>query len=151
MDGIRINFGNIGSIERVKMVVEKCKERNLKIRIGVNGGFLEKEFLKKYGFVIVEVLVESVMGYIKIFEDLDFYNIVIFLKLFDIYKIVDVYELILKKVDYFFYIGIIEFGSVYKGIIKFFIGVGVFFFKGIGDIVRIFLIGDFVEEVIVGK
>lgn len=97
VDGIRINPGNIGSIERVKMVVEKCKERNLKIRIGVNGGSLEKELLKKYGSATAEALVESAMGHIKILEDLDFHNIVISLKSSDIYKTVDAYELISKK------------------------------------------------------
>ena len=71
IDGIRINPGNIGSIERVKAVVEKCKERDLKIRIGVNGGSLEKELLKKYGSPTPEALVESAMGHIKILEDLD--------------------------------------------------------------------------------
>ncbi len=96
MDGIRINPGNIGSIERVKMVVEKCKERNLKIRIGVNGGSLERTF-KKYGSATAEALVESAMGHIKILEDLDFHNIVISLKSSDIYKTVDAYELISKK------------------------------------------------------
>lgn len=97
VDGIRINPGNIGSIERVKMVVEKCKERNLKIRIGVNGGSLEKELLKKYGSATAEALVESAMGHIKILEDLDFHNIVISLKSSDIYKTVDAYELISKS------------------------------------------------------
>lgn len=97
VDGIRINPGNIGSRERVKMVVEKCKERNLKIRIGVNGGSLEKELLKKHGSATAEALVESAMGHIKILEDLDFHNIVISLKSSDIYKTVDAYELISKK------------------------------------------------------
>ena len=134
VDGIRINPGNIGSIERVKMVVEKCKERNLKIRIGVNGGSLE-----------------SAMGHIKILEDLDFHNIVISLKSSDIYKTVDAYELISKKVDYPLHIGITESGSVHKGTIKSSIGVGALLLKGIGDTVRISLTGDPVEEVIVGK
>ncbi|MDU1716685.1 MAG: flavodoxin/ferredoxin-dependent (E)-4-hydroxy-3-methylbut-2-enyl-diphosphate synthase [Clostridioides difficile] len=128
VDGIRINPGNIGSIERVKMVVEKCKERNLKI-----------------------TLVESAMGHIKILEDLDFHNIVISLKSSDIYKTVDAYELISKKVDYPLHIGITESGSVHKGTIKSSIGVGALLLKGIGDTVRISLTGDPVEEVIVGK
>lgn len=113
VDGIRINPGNIGSRERVKMVVEKCKERNLKIRIGVNGGSLEKELLKKHGSATAEALVESAMGHIKILEDLDFHNIVISLKSSDIYKTVDAYELI-SKVDYPLHIGITESGSVHK-------------------------------------
>ena len=72
VDGVRINPGNIGSIEKVKMVVEKCKQKNLKIRIGVNGGSLEKELLEKYGSATAEALVESALGHVKILEDLDF-------------------------------------------------------------------------------
>ena len=151
IDGVRINPGNIGSIEKVKMVVEKCKEKNLKIRIGVNGGSLEKELLQKYGSATPEALVESAMGHVKILEDLDFYNIVISLKSSDIYKTIDAYELISKKVDYPLHIGITESGSVKKGTIKSSIGVGALLLKGIGDTVRISLTGDPREEVRVGK
>jgi len=151
IDGVRINPGNIGSIEKVKMVVEKCKEKNLKIRIGVNGGSLEKELLEKYGSATPEALVESAMGHVKILEDLDFYNIVISLKSSDIYKTIDAYELISKKVDYPLHIGITESGSVKKGTIKSSIGVGALLLKGIGDTVRISLTGDPREEVRVGK
>ena len=151
IDGVRINPGNIGSIEKVKMVVEKCKEKNLKIRIGVNGGSLEKELLEKYGSATPEALVESAMGHVKILEDLDFHNIVISLKSSDIYKTLDAYELISKKVDYPLHIGITESGSVKKGTIKSSIGVGALLLKGIGDTVRISLTGDPTEEIIVGK
>ena len=151
IDGVRINPGNIGSIEKVKMVVEKCKEKNLKIRIGVNGGSLEKELLEKYGSATPEALVESAMGHVKILEDLDFHNIVISLKSSDIYKTIDAYELISKKVDYPLHIGITESGSVKKGTIKSSIGVGALLLKGIGDTVRISLTGDPREEVRVGK
>ncbi len=151
IDGVRINPGNIGSIEKVKMVVEKCKEKNLKIRIGVNGGSLEKELLEKYGSASAEALVESAMGHIKILEDLEFYNIVISLKSSDIYKTLEAYELISNKVDYPLHIGITESGSVKKGTIKSSIGVGALLLKGIGDTVRISLTGDPREEVIVGK
>ena len=151
VDGVRINPGNIGNIEKVKMVVEKCKERNLKIRIGVNGGSLEKELLEKYGSATAEALVESALGHVKILEDLEFYNIVISLKSSDIYKTIDAYELISKKVDYPLHIGITESGSVKKGTIKSSIGVGALLLKGIGDTIRISLTGDPTEEVIVGK
>ena len=151
IDGVRINPGNIGSIEKVKMVVEKCKEKNLKIRIGVNGGSLEKELLEKHGSATPEALVESAMGHVKILEDLDFHNIVISLKSSDIYKTIDAYELISKKVDYPLHIGITESGSVKKGTIKSSIGVGALLLKGIGDTVRISLTGDPREEVRVGK
>lgn len=151
VDGVRINPGNIGSIEKVKAVVEKCKERNLKIRIGVNGGSLEKELLAKYGSATAEALVESALGHIKILEDLDFYNIVISLKSSDIYKTLEAYELISKKVDYPLHIGITESGSVKKGTIKSSIGVGTLLLKGIGDTMRISLTGDPTEEIVVGK
>ncbi len=151
VDGVRINPGNIGSIEKVKMVVEKCKQKNLKIRIGVNGGSLEKELLEKYGSATAEALVESALGHVKILEDLDFRNIVISLKSSDIYKTIEAYELIAKKVDYPLHIGITESGSVKKGTIKSSIGVGAMLLKGIGDTVRISLTGDPCEEIIVGK
>lgn len=151
VDGVRINPGNIGSIEKVKMVVNKCKEKNLKIRIGVNGGSLEKELLEKYGSATAEALVESALGHVKILEDLDFCNIVISLKSSDIYKTIEAYELISKKVDYPLHIGITESGSVKKGTIKSSIGVGTLLLKGIGDTIRISLTGDPTEEVIVGK
>ncbi|MBS6506976.1 MAG: flavodoxin-dependent (E)-4-hydroxy-3-methylbut-2-enyl-diphosphate synthase [Paraclostridium bifermentans] len=151
VDGVRINPGNIGSIEKVKMVVNKCKEKNLKIRIGVNGGSLEKELLEKYGSATAEALVESALGHVKILENLDFCNIVISLKSSDIYKTIEAYELISKKVDYPLHIGITESGSVKKGTIKSSIGVGALLLKGIGDTIRISLTGDPTEEVIVGK
>ncbi|WP_270659262.1 flavodoxin-dependent (E)-4-hydroxy-3-methylbut-2-enyl-diphosphate synthase [Paraclostridium bifermentans] len=151
VDGVRINPGNIGSIEKVKMVVNKCKEKNLKIRIGVNGGSLEKELLEKYGSATAEALVESALGHVKILEDLDFCNIVISLKSSDVYKTIEAYELISKKVDYPLHIGITESGSVKKGTIKSSIGVGALLLKGIGDTIRISLTGDPTEEVIVGK
>ena len=151
VDGIRINPGNIGSIDRVKAVVEMCKERDLKIRIGVNGGSLEKELLKKYGSPTAKALVESAMGHVKILEDLDFHNIVISLKSSNIYTAVEAYELMSQKVDYPLHIGITEAGGVRAGTIKSSIGIGSLLLKGIGDTMRISLTGDPVEEVKVGK
>lgn len=151
VDGIRINPGNIGGIDRVKAVVEKCKEKNLKIRIGVNGGSLEKHLLKKYGSATPEALVESAMEHVKILEDLDFYNIVISLKSSDIYTAVEAYTLMSQKVDYPLHLGITEAGGIKKGTIKSSIGVGSLLLKGIGDTIRISLTGDPVEEVHVGK
>lgn len=151
VDGIRINPGNIGGIDRVKAVVEKCKEKNLKIRIGVNGGSLEKHLLKKYGSATPEALVESAMEHVKILEDLDFYNIVISLKSSDIYTAVNAYTLMSQKVDYPLHLGITEAGGIKKGTIKSSIGVGSLLLRGIGDTIRISLTGDPVEEVHVGK
>ncbi len=151
VDGVRINPGNIGDVSRVKMVVDKCKEKNLKIRIGVNGGSLEKELLEKYGSATPEALVESAMGHIKILEDLDFYNTVISLKSSAIFKTIDAYRLISERVDYPLHVGITESGSIKKGTIKSSIGVGALLVEGIGDTIRISLTGDPVEEIAVGK
>lgn len=151
VDGVRINPGNIGSIDKVKEVVNRCKEKNIKIRIGVNGGSLEKELLEKYGSPTPQALVESALNHIKILEDLDFYNIVISLKSSDIYKTLEAYELISEKINYPLHIGITESGSVKKGTIKSSIGVGALLLKGIGDTIRISLTGDPIEEVLVGK
>jgi len=151
VDGVRINPGNIGDTEKVRKVVKKCREKNLKIRIGVNGGSLEKELLEKYGEATPEALVESAMNHIKILEDLEFYNIVISLKSSDIHKTIKAYELISKKVDYPLHIGITESGSIKKGTIKSSIGVGYLLLNGIGDTLRISLTGNPVEEVYVGK
>jgi (E)-4-hydroxy-3-methylbut-2-enyl-diphosphate synthase len=151
VDGVRINPGNIGDIDRVKMVVDACKEKNLKIRIGVNGGSLEKELLEKYGSATPKALVESALNHVKILEDLDFRNIVISLKSSDIHKTIEAYEEISKLVDYPLHIGITESGSVKKGTIKSSIGVGALLLKGIGDTIRISLTGDPCEEVEVGK
>ena len=151
VDGIRINPGNIGSIEKVKMVVEQCKLKNLKIRIGVNGGSLEKELLRKYGSPNADALVESAMNHIKILEDLDFYNTVISLKCSDLYTTVEAYTKMSKLVDYPLHIGVTESGSIKKGTIKSSIGVGSLLLNGIGDTLRISLTGDPCEEIVVGK
>jgi (E)-4-hydroxy-3-methylbut-2-enyl-diphosphate synthase len=150
VDGVRINPGNIGDIDRVKMVVEKCRERNLKIRIGVNGGSLEKELLEKYGNT-PQAIVESALNHVKILEDLDFGNTVISLKSSDVFKTVEAYELISKKVDYPLHVGITESGSVKRGTIKSSIGIGNLLMKGIGDTLRVSLTGDPREEIFVGK
>src|SRR5699024_4571903 len=124
---------------RVKMVVEKCREKNLKIRIGVNGGSLEKELLQKYGSATAEALVESAMNHVKILEDLDFINIVISLISSDIYKTLEAYELISKKVKYPLHIGITELGSDKKENINSSKGDVALLLKGIGKTIRISL------------
>lgn len=151
VDGLRINPGNIGSIERVRMVVEKAKEKNIKIRIGVNGGSLEKDLLEKYGKATPDALVESAMRHIRILESMDFYNIVISLKSSDIHTTINAYELMSNKVEYPLHVGITESGSVKKGTIKSSVGIGYILLKGIGDTIRVSLTGDPKEEIFVGK
>lgn len=151
VDAIRINPGNIGNTEKVKAVVEACKSRNIPIRIGVNGGSLEKNLLEKYGSATPEAMVESAMNHIKILEDLDFYDIVISLKNSDLYKTVEAYRLMSTKVDYPLHLGVTEAGGIKKGTIKSSIGIGSLLLDGIGDTIRISLTGNPVEEIHVGK
>ena len=151
IDAIRINPGNIGNEDRTRQVVEACKKNNIPIRIGVNGGSLEKEILEKYNGPTTEAMVESAMKHIKILENLDFYDIVISLKNSDIRKSVKAYRLMSEKVDYPLHLGITESGGIKKGTIKSSIGVGSLLVDGIGDTIRISLTGDPTEEVKVGK
>lgn len=151
IDAIRINPGNIGDIDRVRQVVEACKKNNLPIRIGVNGGSLEKNLLNKYGSATPEAMVESALNHIKILEKLDFYDIVVSLKNSDIIKSVEAYRLISEKIDYPLHLGITESGNIKKGTIKSSIGVGSLLVDGIGDTIRISLTGDPVEEIHVAK
>lgn len=151
IDAIRINPGNIGSIERTKLVVDACKEKNIPIRIGINGGSLEKSLLEKYGNSSPEAMVESALGHVKILEELDFHNIVISLKNSDVIKSVEAYRLMSEKVDYPLHLGITEAGGIQKGTIKSSIGVGSLLVDGIGDTIRISLTGDPREEIKVGK
>ncbi|WP_101772957.1 flavodoxin-dependent (E)-4-hydroxy-3-methylbut-2-enyl-diphosphate synthase [Peptostreptococcus faecalis] len=151
IDAIRINPGNIGDLERTKSVVDACKKNNLPIRIGVNGGSLEKSLLAKYGSPTPEAMVESALNHIKILESLDFEDIVISLKNTDIIKTVEAYRLMSQKVDYPLHLGVTESGGIKKGTIKSSIGVGSLLVDGIGDTIRISLTGDPIEEIGVAK
>ena len=110
-DKIRINPGNIGSEEKVKAVVDACKAKNVPIRIGVNGGSLEKELLKKYGSPTPEAMVESAMRHVRILERLDFHDIIISIKSSDVKKMIAAYRLLAKICDYPFHLGVTEAGS----------------------------------------
>lgn len=151
VDGLRLNPGNIGNKDRVREVVKKAKERDIKIRIGVNAGSLEKSLLEKHGRPTAEAMVESALTHVKILEDMEFSNIVISLKASDIHLTVDAYRLIAGKVNYPLHLGITEAGTIWGGTIKSAIGIGVLLLSGIGDTIRVSLTGDPVEEVKVGK
>lgn len=151
IDKLRLNPGNIGSNERVKKVVIKAKEKNIPIRIGVNGGSLDKDILNKYGKVTAQALVESALKHVKILEELDFYDIIISIKASDVKLTVDAYRLISKEVNYPLHVGVTEAGTVYKGTIKSSIGIGSLLLDGIGDTIRVSLTGNPVEEIRVGK
>ena len=150
-DAIRINPGNIGSIDRIKAVVDVAKERGIPIRVGVNSGSLEKEIVRKYGRVTAEGLVESALDKVKIIEDLGYDNMVISIKSSDVLMCVRAHELIAEQTNYPLHVGITEAGTVFSGTIKSSVGLGMILGQGIGDTIRVSLTGDPVEEVRVGK
>lgn len=150
VDGLRINPGNIGSEERVRKVVEKAKERNIKIRIGVNGGSLEKSIVNEYGNG-ANAMVQSALKHIEILEDLQFYNTVVSLKASDIFRTIEAYEEFSRVSDYPLHLGITEAGTAFKGTIKSSIGIGHLLLSGIGDTLRVSLTADPVEEIKVAK
>ena len=150
IDKIRINPGNIGSKDKVEMVVNKCKEKNIPIRIGVNGGSLEKDISEKYG-VTAKGMLESAKYHVKMLEDLDFTNIIISLKSSDITKTVEAYRLASKEFDYPLHLGITEAGTLFGGTIKSSIGMGILLYDGIRDTIRVSLSADPIEEIKVAK
>lgn len=147
VDKLRINPGNIGSREKVERLVEKCKEREIPIRIGVNAGSLEKEILEKYnGKATAEGMVESAFKHIKILEENDFYDIVVSLKASDIERTIEAYRLFSEKSDYPVHIGVTEAGTFFRASVMSSIGLGVLLYDGIGDTLRVSITGDPVKE-----
>ena len=151
ISAVRINPGNIGNIERVKLVVEACKQKNIPIRIGVNSGSLEKEILERDGKPTAEGLVESALNHVKILESLDFHDIVISIKSSDVMMMIEAYRLMSKKVDYPLHLGVTESGTPFRGTIKSSVGIGTLLAEGIGDTIRVSLTSDPVEEIKVAK
>ncbi len=151
IDKVRINPGNIGSIEKVKAVVDACKKKHIPIRIGVNGGSLEKDILEKYGEPTPEGMVESAMKHVKILEDLDFHDIVISLKSSNTMLTIKAYELASKTFPYPLHVGVTEAGTALGGTIKSSLGIGTLLYEGIGNTIRVSLSDDPVEEIKVAK
>ena len=151
IDKVRINPGNIGSIGKVKAVVDACKEKHIPIRIGVNGGSLEKDILEKYGEPTPEGMVESAMKHVKILEDLDFHDIVISLKSSNTMLTIKAYELASKTFPYPLHVGVTEAGTALGGTIKSSLGIGTLLYEGIGNTIRVSLSDDPVEEIKVAK
>ena len=149
-DGLRINPGNIGSVKKIKAVVDSAKAFNIPIRIGVNSGSLEKDILKKYGAASAEAMVESALRHIALFESFDFNNIKISIKASDVSRTVDAYRRLSLKTDLPLHVGVTEAGSLYSGIVKSALGIGMLLAEGIGDTIRVSLTRDPIEEVRVG-
>jgi len=151
VDKIRINPGNIGSKERVKAVVDKCKEHHIPIRIGVNAGSLEKDLLEKYGKPTAKAMVESAKRHIDILEGLDFKDYILSLKASNLDLCIEAYEEASKEFDCPLHLGITESGTEFSGTIKSSIGLGYMLRNGIGDTLRVSLSDDPVKEIKVAK
>lgn len=151
VDKIRINPGNIGSIERIKAVVDVAKDRGVPIRVGVNSGSLERNLVEKYGGVTAEGIVESALDKVRIIEDLDYDNLVISIKSSNVMMCVKAHKIISAKTEYPLHVGITESGTVMTGSIKSAVGLGLILGQGIGDTIRVSLTGNPVEEIKAAK
>lgn len=151
VDKVRINPGNIGSEERVKMVVDSCKKNNIPIRIGVNAGSLEKELLEKYGKPTAKAMVESAKKHIEILEKLDFHDYALSLKASNLDLCIAAYEEAANTFDCPLHLGITEAGTEFSGTVKSSIGLGYMLREGIGDTIRVSLSDDPIKEIKVAK
>ncbi len=149
-DKIRINPGNIGSPDRVKAVADECGARNIPIRIGVNGGSLEKDILARFGSPTADALCESALGHIKLLEDCGFYDIALSIKSSNIQTMYSAYEKIADMIDYPLHIGVTEAGTEYGGVVRNSIGIGALLLRGIGDTLRVSLTAIPEKEITAG-
>ena len=147
---LRINPGNIGSAERVRDVVKAAKDYDCSIRIGVNGGSLDKHLLEKYGEPCADAMVESALERAKILEDNDFFNFKISVKSSDTLMMMDAYRKLAAKCDYPLHLGVTEAGGLRAGTVKSALGIGTLLTEGIGDTLRVSLTADVTEEIKVG-
>jgi len=151
IDAIRINPGNIGSMDRVKAVADICRRKSIPIRVGVNGGSLEKGLRAKYGGVTAEALAESAMGHVHLLNQFDFDDICISVKCSDVPLTMAAYQLLHQQTDYPLHLGVTEAGTPSMGMIKSAMGIGGLLCLGIGDTIRVTLTADPVEEVYAAK
>jgi len=149
--GLRLNPGNIGGKEKVRQVTRAAAAAHIPIRIGVNGGSLEKEILQRHGKLTAQAMVESAMGHVRLLEELGFYDIKISLKATDLAVTLDAYHLIAAACDYPLHIGVTEAGTHYRGSVKSALGLGILLAEGIGDTLRVSLTADPVQEVLLAK
>ena len=151
IDKIRINPGNIGSQEKVRAVADACRSEGIPIRIGVNGGSLERELLQKYGGVTPEALVESAMGHVALLNKFDFDDICISVKCSDVPLTMAAYRLLSERTDYPLHLGVTEAGTPSMGLVKSAMGIGGLLCLGIGDTIRVTLTADPIEEIFAAK
>ncbi len=151
VDKIRINPGNIGAQERVKAVAEACRDHHIPIRIGVNGGSLEKPLLAKYGGVTAQALVDSAMGHVRLLNDCGFDDICLSVKCSHVPTNMAAYTLLSRETDYPLHLGVTEAGTPEMGVLKSAIGIGGLLCQGVGDTIRVSLTADPVEEVAAAK
>ena len=151
VDKIRINPGNIGSPDRVRAVADGCREHGIPIRVGVNGGSLEKDILRKYGGVTAEALAESALGHVRLLEDCGFADVCISVKCSHVPVNMATYRLLHERTDYPLHLGVTEAGTPDMGVLKSAIGIGGLLCQGIGDTLRVSLTADPVEEVVAAK
>ena len=151
IDKVRINPGNIGSRDRVKQVADAAKAKGIPIRIGVNGGSLEKRLLEKYGGPTADALVESALGHVEILDDVDFEDIVVSIKVSNVPTMIEAYRKFSERSDIPLHVGVTESGTERLGTIKSSIGIGTLISEGIGDTIRVSLTADPVREVYAAK
>ena len=150
IDKIRINPGNIGDDDRVKAVVDACQRKNIPIRIGVNGGSLEKHILAKYGAPTPEAMVESALYHVRLLEKFDFNNIVISIKNSNVPRMMEAYRQLSAVTDYPLHVGVTEAGTYQMGLLKSGMGIGGMLLEGIGDTIRVSLAAEPEKEVEAG-
>ena len=151
VDGLRLNPGNIGSLNNVRKVVKACKDKGISIRVGVNSGSIKQEYLNQYNGVNEDSMVYSALEQVRLLESMDFFNIKLSLKASSVVLSIKTYEKISRMVNYPLHLGITEAGPIGRGSIKSAVGIGSILSMGIGDTIRVSLTGNPVEEVKVGK
>lgn len=150
VDGLRINPGNIGNNEKIKLIIKSARKMNLPIRFGINSGSLDRDILKKYKKATPEALIESTENIIKILEEVNYHNVIFSIKSTNVINTIEANNLFSSKYDYPLHLGITEAGPLFSGSIKSSVGIGSLLFQGIGDTIRVSLTGNPIEEVKVG-
>lgn len=150
VDGLRINPGNIGNNEKIKLIIKSARKMNLPIRFGINSGSLDRDILKKYKKATPEALMESTENIIKILEGVNYHNVIFSIKSTNVINTIEANNLFSSKYDYPLHLGITEAGPPFSGSIKSSVGIGSLLFQGIGDTIRVSLTGNPIEEVKVG-